>query len=405
VALTRGEYHNVIIHVPLSTNYKDKGKSSYSPLDYILFGRDRFEQGLRKKYKDFVSAKQTNWITYDEVRSAVAGLKESMSDAQMTWQLWTQESNVVDRSAHDTKEAEKRKLKYRAFAQPDHLMPAWGIRSYSALGRGLQGGGEDELAAFDVKMDEVGSENESAGVPSGNSMFSFPRGAQTGLCWHKMYEEFTFDDPDSYAPIIERELEAHGFDPQRWSKVLLKHVQTTMQTELDPVEGLQLGQLSPQAMLPEMEFHFQYTQANAREIMQFVRPHHAAFEDAPLPRGLMKGFIDLTFEYHGKIYLLDYKSNHLGNTFDDYQTETLAESIHEHHYDLQYHLYTLALHRYLKVRMGADYDYEKHFGGAFYLFLRGIQPGEENTGIYFDRPGQETIQSLDQYFNQEVHNA
>jgi exodeoxyribonuclease V beta subunit len=405
VGLTRGEHHNIVITVPAEQNYANSGDSAYSPLDYILLGRDRFEQGLRKKYKDYVSAEHTNWITYDEVRSAVAGLKESMSDEQMTWQLWTQESDVVHRYDQDAADTEKRKLKHRAFTHTDHLLPDWGIRSYSALGRGLHGGSGDELDAFDVKMDEAEVEEIDQEAPSGNSMFSFPRGAQTGLCWHKMYEEFTFDDPETYAPIIERELEAHGFDAQRWSKVLLQHVQTTMQTELTPIAGLQLGQLTPQAMLSEMEFHFQYAQANAREIMQFVRPEHAAFEDAPLPQGLMKGFIDLTFEHDGKIYMLDYKSNHLGNTYADYQTEALTQSIHEHYYDLQYHLYTLALHRYLKVRMGDAYDYEQHFGGAFYLFLRGIQPGEATTGIYFDRPNRETIQSLDRYFNQEIQHA
>ncbi|MGM0588033.1 MAG: exodeoxyribonuclease V subunit beta [Bacteroidota bacterium] len=405
VALTRGEHHNIVISVPYQHNYQDKGDSAYSPLDYILFGRERFEQGLRKKYKEYISAENTNWITYSEVPEAVANVKESMSHEQMTFESWSADSQVTERSAEDPAEKEKLALQHRSFEHKNQLIPSWSIRSYSALGRGLHGGSEDELAAFDVKMDEVESENESAQVSSGNSMFSFPRGARTGLCWHKMYEEFTFDDPDTYTPVIERELESHGFDPRRWLPVLLKHVQTTMQKELLPIANLRLGDLSPVALLPEMEFHFQYAQANAREIMQLVRPHEADFEDAPLPPGLMKGFIDLTFEHQGKIYLLDYKSNHLGNTFDDYQTGALAESIREHHYDLQYHLYTLALHRYLKLRKGSSYSYNKHFGGAFYLFLRGVQPGEATTGIYFERPDYEIIQSLDHYFNHEVQHA
>jgi exodeoxyribonuclease V beta subunit len=42
-------------------------------------------------------------------------------------------------------------------------------------------------------------------------------------------------------------------------------------------------------------------------------------------------------------------------------------------YVLQYLIYTVALHRYLRLRL-PDYDYERHFGGVFYLFLRGMRP-------------------------------
>jgi exodeoxyribonuclease V beta subunit len=50
----------------------------------------------------------------------------------------------------------------------------------------------------------------------------------------------------------------------------------------------------------------------------------------------------------------------------------------------------------LKARLQSKYSYNKHFGGAFYLFLRGInEHGSE--GIFFDRPDEEVITSLDQY--------
>ena len=54
-------------------------------------------------------------------------------------------------------------------------------------------------------------------------------------------------------------------------------------------------------------------------------------------------------------------------------------------YDLQYHLYTVALDRYLRARR-ADYDYEKHFGGVRYIFLRGVTPEQPELGIFADRP-------------------
>ena len=41
-------------------------------------------------------------------------------------------------------------------------------------------------------------------------------------------------------------------------------------------------------------------------------------------------------------------------------------------YYLQYHLYTVALHRFLAQRQ-PGYRYDKHFGGVLYLFLKGMQ--------------------------------
>lgn len=38
-----------------------------------------------------------------------------------------------------------------------------------------------------------------------------------------------------------------------------------------------------------------------------------------------------------------------------------------------------ALHRYLRHRI-ADYDYERHFGGVIYLFLRGVDKEHPQQG-------------------------
>ncbi len=81
------------------------------------------------------------------------------------------------------------------------------------------------------------------------------------------------------------------------------------------------------------------------------------------------------FEWQGRWYLLDYKSNHLGMSPADYSRPALERAMAEHRYDLQYQLYSLALHRLLTLRL-PGYDFEQHFGGVFYLFLRGMPQGE-----------------------------
>ncbi|MEL0625232.1 hypothetical protein V6238_19490, partial [Marinomonas arenicola] len=77
----------------------------------------------------------------------------------------------------------------------------------------------------------------------------------------------------------------------------------------------------------------------------------------------------------GRYYVLDYKSNHLGDDFTDYQNDAIEHAIADHRYDLQYQLYTLALHRLLKQRL-PNYDYDTHVGGVVYLFFRGMTPGQ-----------------------------
>jgi exodeoxyribonuclease V beta subunit len=66
-----------------------------------------------------------------------------------------------------------------------------------------------------------------------------------------------------------------------------------------------------------------------------------------------------------------------------------------HHYVLQYHLYVVAVHRFLLSRM-KDYSYERNFGGVYYLFVRGMNVGSEN-GIYFDLPDLETVRILENF--------
>lgn len=108
----------------------------------------------------------------------------------------------------------------------------------------------------------------------------------------------------------------------------------------------------------------------------------------------MKGFIDLVFEHGGRFYLVDWKSNHLGARAEDYGAEALAAVMGEDLYVLQYHLYAVALHEYLKGRV-RGYDYDRHFGGVFYVFLRGVDPAlGPGFGIFRDRPDRRLVETL-----------
>lgn len=114
----------------------------------------------------------------------------------------------------------------------------------------------------------------------------------------------------------------------------------------------------------------------------------------------MKGFIDLVFEHEGKYYVLDWKSNHLGDDVAVYHGDALKGAMAEHRYDLQYQIYALALHRFLRSRI-ANYSYQKHFGGVYYLFLRGMD-GQSQQGIFSAKPSEAMLNEIDQLIDGKV---
>jgi exodeoxyribonuclease V beta subunit len=112
--------------------------------------------------------------------------------------------------------------------------------------------------------------------------------------------------------------------------------------------------------------------------------------------GFMKGFIDLVFEHDGKFYVIDYKSNYLGSSAADYQQSQLEQAMLAHDYPLQYLIYTLALHRYLQLRL-PDYDPHQHLGGVKYLFLRGMKAEWQQAGIYSQQVDVDLLMALDSF--------
>lgn len=108
-------------------------------------------------------------------------------------------------------------------------------------------------------------------------------------------------------------------------------------------------------------------------------------------KGFVKGFIDLVVR--GRYYIIDYKSNFLGDTYAEYSLSAITAAMEDHHYILQYHLYVMALYRYLSLRC-KDYDHDRDFGGVLYLFIRGMHPDLPGSGVFFDRPPQALIQKM-----------
>ena len=102
----------------------------------------------------------------------------------------------------------------------------------------------------------------------------------------------------------------------------------------------------------------------------------------------------MVFRAGGKYYLIDWKSNFLGEKITDYDQSSMMKVMKEDYYILQYHLYAVALHQYLGLRI-KEYNYSRDFGGIFYIFIKGVDPdcGSE-YGVFFDMPGKGIMNRL-----------
>jgi exodeoxyribonuclease V beta subunit len=277
-------------------------------------------------------------------------------------------------------------------ARPFHgqIATDWRVSSFSALTREVHSGpaAPRDEAAQDVAM-------------------RFPAGSHVGSYLHVLLEKLDFRDNVEPQVLLHSAQIAPRFnlDHERWGSDAAILLDRVTRTVLD-AEGLQLSQLEPRQRLNELEFDF------ATESVQVASLNRLLAQAAGKPlqpleietfQGMVNGVIDLVFEHRGRFHIADYKSNFLGGRFADYDGDRLRASVYERRYDLQYLLYTLALHRYLRRRL-ADYDYERHFGGVHYLFLRGMRPETgPRCGVFFDRPALNLVNALDkQVFNHDL---
>lgn len=276
----------------------------------------------------------------------------------------------------------------------------WRVTSYSGLQQHGFSGGQDLLPRLDVDAAGVGEVVEEPQL----TPHQFPRGAAPGTFLHSLFEELDFTQPVPEGWMAEK-LQLSGFDAQ-WAPVLTDWLGGVLKTCL-PGPDIALNQLAARDKQVEMAFYLPIAQLlTAERLDALIRQYDPLSADTPpldfrQVRGMLKGFIDLVFRHEGRYYLLDYKSNWLGEDREAYTRPAMEQAMRAHRYDLQYQLYSLALHRYLRHRL-ADYDYDRHFGGVIYLFLRGMDGQEGGQGIFTTRPVRPLIDGLDQLFAGET---
>ncbi|EHD6029485.1 exodeoxyribonuclease V subunit beta [Vibrio parahaemolyticus] len=284
----------------------------------------------------------------------------------------------------------------------------WRITSYSGLvkqgSHHVEHDATIEITGFDIDSSE--EQDEADLVEPERSIFTFPRGARPGTFLHSLFEEIEFTQPattEENTQIILGLMESEQLD-EEWLPILQQLIDTVLATLLDG-KSLLLNQKAPSQRLVEMEFLLPIEVLSAPALNRVIQRHDPLSAKAgdlgfQTVQGMLKGFIDLVFEHQGKYYVLDWKSNHLGDDVTSYHGEALKSAMADHRYDLQYQIYALALHRFLRSRL-ANYQYEQHFGGVYYLFLRGMD-GQSDHGIFAAKPTLDFLQEMDRLIDGQV---
>ncbi|WP_150465779.1 exodeoxyribonuclease V subunit beta [Francisella sp. SYW-2] len=292
----------------------------------------------------------------------------------------------------------------------------WEMLSFSKISKS-----KVQNTALEKENDE--SEDDSAQKSQQELEFRFiaPKGADIGNILHNVLEHTDFSLGKIDDNLLQEQMDrykvvaAEDFDKLKvWLEECLVASIPSIETADFSSNDIQYGlfdikdkgfclkDIPNTKTLKEAEFYFPISneklyKKNIIEILAEYRNQIIDYDEFSSQKifGMLHGFIDLIFEYDGKFYVADYKSNYLGDKLEDYNQAAMSEKNQSSFYDLQYLIYSVALDKYLRQNI-ENYNYEKHFGGVYYFYLRGMKDG---YGVYRARPTLEIINKIANLFN------
>ena len=373
VALTRAQYRCEVTWARVT-------HGEYSPLAWLLHG----EESRKASAGHVHGLSAADWLA--EVRQFGERAADAISTCEATPTL---AGGSVAAARPGAEPLAARQLRRR-------LARIRQLTSYSALASGAvaeESPGEHDAPYIDPEPAPDDVRNE----------FAFPAGSRPGNCLHEILANRLPANSDLEG-VCREALAKFGIGAE-WIEVARTMVTNTLNTLLPGGDGssgegntFRLGDVD--RPIAEMQFHLPVRGLRHAHLARALEAH--GYD--PLPgggagaiNGFLNGYIDVVARAGNRWYVMDYKSNWLGNDLADYSPDALQRAMAQHGYHLQYLLYLTALHRLLRIRL-PDYDYDRHVGGAFYLFLRGMRPDAPGSGVYRDRPSRACIEATDACF-------
>ena len=286
--------------------------------------------------------------------------------------------------------------------------------------------------AIDIDMTETSvsvvpslNDNESAEQVDELSLkleddirFTFVKGANAGTFLHEIFEKIDFNNKSQWSQVIDRAISSYqlplvyssaetqsrrlqakkqeqgdegSFDTDSLDsdsidaskhEALIGWIEEVLHTPL-LASNQPLRSIDASHRFAELEFNMGLSERfKAQDINQLFEqylPNETDKHVNLVPQNkahlyrYLRGEIDLVYEHAGKYYVVDYKSNFLGDSLSDYDETTLKQAMSKAGYWLQAAIYQVALHRFLSMRIN-DYagNEDKYLGAVEYVFLRGV---------------------------------
>ena len=291
------------------------------------------------------------------------------------------------------------------------FQPDWQVVSYTFLAGDANARGSD----LPLDHDETAPEQGSCETGGGFSPFSCPGGAGFGTALHEIFERIDFaGGKNSFVQAARRLFPAgeQGELPENFHQDAGKWMYDIFHTPLDDCDGnsFTLSEISSSDRISEMEFCCRFGSFDLKGVRkvldEYVRSGELGLQEWPemwdrhLDGGILNGFIDLIFRRNGKYYIVDWKSNKLGDMPEDFSAPSLARAMVHSLYFLQYLLYMAALVRHLRrfIPGGVfgEAEYRRMVGGVYYLFVRGMSPSAPGRGVFYALPPWKVVNALEE---------
>ncbi|MEW6759231.1 MAG: exodeoxyribonuclease V subunit beta [Pseudomonadota bacterium] len=392
--------------------------------------RARLEEDLRLLYVALTRARHFLWLgaapisgrsknenrLHDSALGYLLGGGQKIEAERLRERLEQLRGNVEGIVLHDLATLDARTLLAREDVRPDLLAPPryearfekdWSIGSFTSLVRHAVAPPPTPMTAQEATLLE---EDPQLAMPpriEDTPWHRFPRGSVPGNFMHEQLEWMAqegfhqADEPEFLARLGQR-IDRAGWGHRVDDALAWLHMVAT--TPLPPIGIALCGLRDP---VPELEFWFPSERLDAVKLDQLLRSHILRGLERPiLPErvlhGMLKGFADLVFEHEGRFWVLDYKTNALGPGDSAYTQAAMELGMLDHRYDIQATIYTLALHRLLRARLGDSYSPRRQLGGAIFLFLRGIA-NEDTRGCCVLPPDFELLGGLENLLDKDGH--
>ncbi|CAL4322986.1 exodeoxyribonuclease V subunit beta [Buchnera aphidicola] len=220
---------------------------------------------------------------------------------------------------------------------------------------------------------------------------NFPKGKKYGKILHKILEKINFNIK-IHKKFIKKKIKKVKLS-KKWIPIIKNWIKSILVHPFG-VDKINLKNIQKKC-IKEVEFYLQLKkEINFFSINKILKNENMNFLDKN--KGILKGFIDLIFQYDEKYYFVDYKSNFLGET-KNYQKKNLEKYFLKEKYNIQFYLYSLALHKFLQKKV-KNYNFKKNFGGGYYLFLRGMDGKNSNQGTFFLVPKHKILKKINKTF-------